>query len=184
MDAIAAKRDECDSVIEHLKGEIGGLRTGRATPALVEDCSVEAYGTRQPLKAIASISVQDAKTLTIQPWDRSIVAAIESAIRADHRLGLNPINDGHTIRLHLPDLTAERRAELVKVLHTKLEQARIGLRKVREAIREEIEKEEEQKHISEDEKYRRFEGLDTLIKESNDRVKTIGEEKEKEILTI
>ncbi len=172
-----------DKVIEHFKQDISGLRTGRATPALVEDILVEAYGTRQPLKSLASISVSDAKTLTVEPWDKSVLQAIEAGIRVAP-IGINPVNDGRLIRLPLPELTQERRVELIKVLHQKAEQARIGARKVREDARDFVEKQEEDKAISEDEKFKFSDQLEKLVKDYNEKIKTVAEEKEREIMTI
>ncbi|PIZ96102.1 MAG: ribosome recycling factor [Candidatus Magasanikbacteria bacterium CG_4_10_14_0_2_um_filter_33_14] len=172
-----------DKAIDFLKQDISSLRTGRATPALVEDIVVEAYGGKQPLKAVASISVADAKTINVDPWDKGLSQAVESAIR-NSDLGINPVNDGKLIRLPLPELNAERRQELIKVLHKKLEHARITLRKIREDVRTEIDKLEKAKEISEDEKFNEQDELEKLVKEYNDQVKEIGEEKEKEITTI
>ena len=122
--------DSFNEALVYLKQDISALRTGRATPVLVEDISIEAYGTRQPLKAVASISVADAKTLNIEPWDKSLMSTVEAGIR-NSQLGINPVNDGKLIRLSLPMLTQDRRNELVKILHQKLEAARIALRKIR-----------------------------------------------------
>lgn len=183
MDNINIYREDFEKVIEHLKNDITSLRTGRATPALVEDIVVEAYGSRQPLKTVASINVQDAKTLAIDPWDKSLIQAVDTAIR-NSQLGINPVNDGKLIRLPLPDLTQERRQELIKVLHQKSEIARISLRKVREEIRDIIEKKEKNKEMSEDEKYKLQEELEKWVKDYNDKIRVVGEEKEKEITTI
>ena len=176
-------KEQFGKTIEHLKSEISGLRTGRATPALVEDVTVEAYGTKQALKSIASISVADAKTINVEPWDKSILQDIETSLR-NSDLGLSPVNDGNLIRLALPELTTERRQELIKVLHQKLEQARITIRKMREDIRSKIDKAEKDKEISEDDKFKQFDSLEKIVKENNDKVKEIGEEKEKEINTV
>lgn len=184
MDIIHTHSPEFDKSIDHLKQEISALRTGRATPLLVEDVSIEAYGGKQPLKALASIFVVDAKTLQIQPWDKSILSAIESGIRNNPTLGLNPVNDGTLIRLVLPDLTAERRQELIKVLHQKLENAKISVRKVREDVREAVQSAEKGKEISEDEKFALQEELEKMVKEYNEKIRVIGEEKEKEIQKI
>lgn len=183
MNIVDLHTEEFQKAIEFLKHDISSLRTGRATPAIVEDVHVEAYGVRQPLKAVASISVLDAKTLAIEPWDKSIMQAVEAGIRKSD-LGINPVNDGKVIRLPLPDLSAERRQELVKVLAQKLEQAKIALRKIREDIRAEIDAAEKGKIISEDEKFKQQDALEKLMKEFNEKVKVIGEEKEKEIRTV
>jgi ribosome recycling factor len=171
------------SVIDFLKQDIAGLRTGRASSVMVENVFVEAYGMRQPLKAVVSITVSDAKTLVLEPWDKSLFGAVEKGVR-DSGLGINPVNDGRVIRLNLPELTSERRQELVKVLHQKLEQARVSVRKIREEVRESVTSEEKQKMISEDEKFRLFEDVEKLVKEYNDEIKAIGDNKEKEILAV
>jgi ribosome recycling factor len=176
-------KENFNKAIEHLKQEISSLRTGRATPALVEDIKVESYGTKQPLKAVASITTLDAKTLVVDPWDKSLLQAIDTAI-VNSDVGINPVNDGRVIRLPLPDLNQERRAELIKVLHQKLEQGRISVRKIREEVRSEIEKSEKDKVISEDQKYKLQEDLDKIVKEFNDKIKEVGDDKEKEINTI
>lgn len=176
-------KPEFAKAIDFLKQDILGLRTGRASTAMVEEVHVEAYGTRQPLKAVASISVSDPKTLTIEPWDKSLLAAVEKGIR-DSGIGINPVNDGRFIRLCLPDLTVERRQELVKVLHQKLENARISVRKIREEARAVIIDAEKDKSIAEDEKYRMQEDLDKMVKEFNEQIKDIGEKKENEINTV
>lgn len=176
-------KDEFDKVIEFLKKDIVGLRTGRANVAMVEDISIEAYGTYQALKALASISVADAKTLNIEPWDKTVLGHIEKGIR-DSGIGVSPVNDGRLIRVILPDLTTDRRRELTKVLHEKLENARVSLRKVRQEVREMVEMEEDNKSISEDEKFKLFEDLEKTVKDFNDQIKEVGEKKEAEINTI
>jgi len=176
-------KPDFSKVIDFLKSDLLSLRTGRASSAMVENIQVEVYGARQPLKATASISVADPKTLNIEPWDKSVLASIEKAIR-DSGLGINPVNDGRLIRLALPELTVERRQELIKLLHQKLENARISIRKVREEARELITEEEKNGNMGEDERYRLQEELDKMVKEMNDQIKSIGEQKEKEINTV
>jgi len=183
MSFIESQKELFDKSIDHLKSDIAVLRTGRATPALVEDIIVDAYGTKQPLKAVASITVADAKTLNVDPWDKSLTQTVEEAIRKSD-IGINPVNDGTRIRLPLPELSTERRADLIKVLHKKLEEARISIRKIREEVRSEIDKQEKAKDISEDEKFNFQDDLDALVKEYNEQIKQVGEEKEKEITTI
>ncbi|PIT86050.1 MAG: hypothetical protein COU33_05280 [Candidatus Magasanikbacteria bacterium CG10_big_fil_rev_8_21_14_0_10_43_6] len=125
----------------------------------------------------------DAKTLNVDPWDKSLTQTVEEAIRKSD-IGINPVNDGTRIRLPLPELSTERRADLIKVLHKKLEEARISIRKIREEVRSEIDKQEKAKDISEDEKFNFQDDLDALVKEYNEQIKQVGEEKEKEITTI
>ena len=172
MDNLNIYKEDFEKVIDHLKNDITSLRTGRATPALVEDITVEAYGSKQALKTLATINVQDAKTLAIDPWDKSLIQAIDNALR-NSQLGINPVNDGRLIRLPLPDLTQERRQELIKVLHQKLETARISIRKVREEIRDSIDKKEKNKEISEDEKYKLQDELEKWVKDYNEKIKVI-----------
>ncbi len=183
MNFVDPQKENFDKSIDHLKHELLGLRTGRATPAIVEDISVEAYGSKQQLKSLASIAVADAKTITVEPWDKSVLAAVETAIR-NSDLGINPVNDGSLIRLVLPDLTQDRRQELIKVLHKKLEEARIAVRKVREDVKKKIDNAEKNKEIAEDEKFKQNDDLEKMVKEYNDKIKEIGEEKEKEINTV
>lgn len=183
MSIVDSSKEQFQKAIEYLKQDISTLRTGRATPALVEDIIVDAYGTKQQLKAVASISVADAKTLNVDPWDKSLVPVVEAAIR-NSDIGISPVNDGKLIRLPLPDLTSDRRQELIKVLHKKLEEARIAIRKIREDVRNDIDKAEKAKEMSEDEKYGLHDDLEKLVKEFNDRIKIIGQEKEKEITTV
>lgn len=183
MIQLAQSKEEFEKAIDFLTSDISSLRTGRATPALVEDISVEAYGVKQQLKAVASISVADAKTLTVDPWDKGLINDVDKAIR-DANMGYNPVNDGKIIRIPLPELSTERRAELIKVLHGKLENARIAVRKIREDWKKKIEVAAKDKAIAEDEKFTLEADLDKMVKEYNERVKEIGENKEKEINTV
>lgn len=183
MTIIDEHKPTMQGVVDHLKHDIATLRTGRATPALVEDVVIEAYGSKQPLKAVASISVLDAKTIAIEPWDKTIVKDIEAALHSSP-LGISPVNDGKMIRLPLPELTTERRQELIKVLHQKLEQARIGIRKGREDARKDIDKAVDSGAISEDEKFKFQDDLETVVKEFNELIKTIGAEKELDIQKV
>ncbi len=183
MSLLDNHKEQFQQALEFLRNDISSLRTGRATPALVEDVSIEAYGSRQPLKALASITIQDAKTIAVEPWDKSLTVAVESGIRAS-QLGINPVNNGKLILLPLPELTQERRQELIKVLHQKLEGARIAVRKIREELKNMIETVEKNKEMSEDEKFTQLDVLEKMVKEYNDKIKEVGEEKEKEINTI
>ncbi|HAV11042.1 MAG TPA: ribosome recycling factor [Candidatus Moranbacteria bacterium] len=182
-EVISEKRKDLDKAIEHLQFELGKLRTGRATPSLVEDVMVDYYGTRTPLKQIASINTPEPRQITIQPWDRGAIGPIEGAIR-ESDLGLNPINDGILIRLSIPALTEERRKELVKVLNNKAEEGRIALRNVREDALKEVQNMEKEGLISEDDKFRAKEKLQGVIDEYNKKVEEIREKKEKDIMTV
>lgn len=172
-----------EQAVAFLKEDIAGLRTGRASVAMVEDISVEAYGTRQPIKAIASITISDAKTLMIDPWNKSMLGNVERGIR-DSGLGVNPVNDGRGIRVTLPELTSERRVELAKILHQKLEQARVAVRQIREEIKSAIIAAEKDGAMSEDDRYRMQDDLEKMVKEYTEEVRVIGEKKETEISTV
>lgn len=176
-------KGEFTQAIDFLKTDIAQLRTGRATAAMLDSITVEAYGSYQPLKATGTINVADAKTITIEPWDKGMLQAIEKGVR-DSGLGINPVNDGKLIRLTLPELTSERRAELLKILNQKLEAGRISIRKVREEARELILGEEKDKNITEDQKFKLFEDLEKMVKDFNDQIKKLGDQKEEEITKI
>ncbi len=171
-----------DDILTLLKTEVASLRTGRATPALVEDLEVEAYGVKQPLKALAAISAPEARQILIQPWDRSLLAAIERTIHSSS-LGLNPVTDKDMIRLPLPALTEERKRDLVKLLKEKLEQVRIQVRRVRDEAMKVIEAEEKSKSISEDEKFRRKDEVEKKVVERNKKIEELGAAKENEIMS-
>lgn len=136
--------------IEHLETELNSLRTGRATPALVEHLVVDAYGTKTPLRELASISTPEPQSLTIQPWDVHLLKDIERAIQ-ESSLDIQPINDGRILRLVMPALTEERRNDLKKIVNQKGEEARIAIRSVREKEMKQIKKQETDGAISEDE---------------------------------
>jgi len=177
-------RPEFQQVIEHLQKELQSLRTGRASVALVEDIAVEAYGgQRMELKAVASITTPDSKTVQIEPWDKSIVKDIEKAL-VDASLGMQPNVAGTVIRMIMPPMTEDGRKNLVKVLHQKEEQAKIGVRNVREKAKTEVTNDEKNKIISEDDRRRQLEQLDKVVAEWNAKIQKIAEEKEEEIMTV
>ena len=176
-------KQKLEKIIEHLKSEISSLRTGRATPALVEGLEVDYYGSKTPLKAVASISSPSARELVIQPWDKGAVQAIEKAIQSSS-LGLNPVTDRDAIRLSIPPLTEERRKELLKILGRHLENAKIQVRREREEILREVDRKEKAKEISENEKFRQKNETQKIVDEINKKIEEIGSAKEKEIMTV
>lgn len=180
---LTQNKPQFDAVLDHLHKELGTLRTGRATPQLVEDVRVNAYDSVMELKGLASIGVQDAKTIVIDPWDKSLIHAIEKAIR-DSGTGLSPSTDGGIIRIVLPAMTEENRVKLVKLMKEKLEDSRIALRGVREGVRDEILEKEKNKEMSEDEKFKLLDELEKLTKEFNEQISSMGEKKEDEIMTV
>lgn len=165
---------------EWFKGELSGLRTGRATPAILDSIFVESYGSRQPIKHIAAISVEDAKTILIKPWDQNSIQAIESAI-ASSNLGISPSTSGDGIRISFPELTSERRDALIKIINSKLEEARVSLKKERDEAWSKLQKEEKDGEISEDDKFRLKDELQKIIDDGNKSFEAIALKKESEI---
>lgn len=176
-------KQEFDEIIERCAEDISGIRASRATPALVENIFVDAYGSKTPIQQLATISTPDPRTIIIQPWDKSVVKNIEDGIRASD-LGLNPGNEGDLIRLVLPALSEERRKELVRTLNQRLEQFRVRVRQERDKIKEEIINSEKEKAIGEDEKFRLLEDLDKITAQYVEKIKTLGEKKEQDIMTV
>ena len=171
------------NVIEHFLTELVKLRTGRANAALVEGILVDYYGSKTPLKQIASINVPEPRMIIIQPWDKGSLANIETAIRKSD-LGVNPVNDGQVVRLAIPPLNEERRLELSKVLNKMAEESKVSVRNIREDIWKEIQEKEKKGELSEDEKFRGKEALQKAIDEYNKKIEEIREKKEKEIMTV
>lgn len=182
-DFIAAAQEEFSSAVEHLKSEYARMQLGRAMPSLIEDLHVEAYGTMQAMKAVASISVADARTLSIQPWDKSVMGAIEKAILAAN-LGLNPVNDGKLIRITLPALTEERRKDLAKLAHQMEEQAKISVRTARGTAHGAFKQLEEGKEITEDERRHSERTLQEKVDATNKEIEEMAKKKEQDIMTV
>jgi len=178
LDIITKKESEFAKVVEHLRSELATLRTGRASTSLVEHINVEYYGASAPLNTIAQISVPEPRQLAIQPYDKNALKDIEKAIQTSN-LGINPINDGTYIRLTVPQMTEERRKELVKIVGQMAEKARVAIRNVREEIWKEI-----QKLTKEDDKKSGKDDLQKVVDKYNDEIKQVAEAKEKEVLTI
>ncbi|RPI34697.1 MAG: ribosome recycling factor [Chloroflexota bacterium] len=169
--------------IQALEEDLSGIRTGRASPALVERLQVEYYGSPTPLLQLASINVPEPRTIMIRPFDPSTMRAIERAIQASD-LGLNPSNDGKAIRLILPPLTEERRRDLVKIVHSRVEEARVSVRNVRRDSIKDLREFEQEKLVSKDDRERGEEELQKITDRFIEEVGQVGERKEKEILEI
>lgn len=172
-----------DKAIDHLKQELSSLRTGRANAVLVENISIDVYGAKTPLIHVASVSVPDAKTIAIQPWDKSNLGPIEKAIQVSN-IGLQPVNDGVLIRLSVPPMTEERRKEMVKVIGQVSEQARVGIRSAREELLKDIKRQEEENLMTSDDVLDAKAKLQTLVDSYNEKIKEIAGAKEKEVMTI
>lgn len=171
------------SAIQNLEESLATIRTGRASPALVEKMPIDYYGAPTPLMQLASISVPEPRALLIRPFDASSLKTIERAIIASD-LGLTPNNDGKVIRLNLPPLTEERRRDLVKVVHSRLEEARVAVRNVRRDLVKDLREFENEKMISEDDLKKGEEELQKLTDKMIVQIDEIGKRKEKEIMEV
>ncbi|MFH1244402.1 MAG: ribosome recycling factor [bacterium] len=172
-----------EATLEVVRKDLGSVRTGRAKPSLVEDVKVEAYGVVMTIKELATISAPDTSLILIAPWDKGLVAAISTGIQ---KAGLNiqPIVDGDTVKISIPSLTQERREELVKLVHQKIEAGRVMVRGVRTEIKEEIEAQEGEAGISEDSIKMWLSTMQKTIEEYMTKLDAIAQEKEKELMAL
>jgi ribosome recycling factor len=176
-------RAKMAKAITVLKEELGGIRTGRATPALLSRIVVEYYGTQVPLQQLASFSVPEPRTLLVQPFDKNAIGSMEKAIMASD-LGITPSNDGNVIRLSFPPLTEERRKDLIKIVHQRGEEGRVAVRNIRRHSKEELERLERDATISEDELSRAEKELQKLTDQHVAEVDEIVAHKEQELKEI
>lgn len=180
-EVFSTAEEKMSKAVEVLEQELLGLRTGRASPALVENIRADYYGTSLPIRELATISVPEPRLLVIQPWDRNALSAIEKAILKSE-IGLNPSNDGKVIRLAIPELSEERRRNLVKFLRKRVEERRVAIRNVRREALERIRQAEKEKQISEDESRRLQDKLQMLTNSFIESVDQLSKNKETEIL--
>lgn len=182
-DILLSTEEKMATSVQVLKRELAAVRTGRATPALVEHIIVEYTGVPTPLNQLASISVPGAKYLVIQPWDRGSIQSIEKAIlRSD--LGLTPTSDGSIIRLNIPPLSEERRQELIRLVHRKVEEGRIAIRNLRRDAMEELKQLEKNREISQDELKRALGKLQKLTDTFIANAGQAGQDKEAELMEV
>lgn len=182
-EVLAQTEARMKKAIDALRHEVQAVRTGRASPALVESLEVEAYGTPTPLISLGAISAPEPRLIVIQPWDKSLMKAIEKAIISSD-LGLTPNNDGTLIRLQIPALTEERRKDLVKQLHKKVEEGRVEVRTLRRHAQDELRTKSKGAGISADDEKRLEQQLQKLTDHYVAMADEIGEAKEKEILAV
>lgn len=169
--------------MDALHHNLGSIRTGRANTAMVDDIQVEAYGSMMPLNQVASVSVPESRMIMIQPWDKGSLKAIEKAIMTSD-LGITPNNDGTVIRLAIPSLTEDRRKQMVKQVHSHVEDAKVSVRNIRRDAMQAIKTLTSDKEISEDDEKRAHDQLETLTKKYVDRTDGIGKDKEAEVLEV
>ncbi len=182
-DILESHEDKMKKALEVLRKEYGSLRAGRATPALLDKITVDYYGTPTPLNQVGNISVPEPRQLIIQPWERTLLGAIEKAILKSD-LGLTPNNDGSVIRLNIPQLTQQRRSELVKVVHKKAEDDRVAIRNLRRDANEAVKKLEKDKVISEDEVKKAQDDIQKLTDKYIKEIDHVMAAKEKEIMEV
>ncbi len=180
--AIKKAEEKMKASIEHLAGELAGVRSGRANPGLVDSIKVNVYGQLMILKSIATISTPDAKTIQIQPWDSSNLVAIEKAITENPNLGLNPNNDGHVIRLNVPPMSEETRTQMVKLIHEKAESANVSLRNARHEAVNEVKAAEKNKDISRDDLTKFEKDINLLIDKYSAQIQEAVSQKETELM--
>jgi ribosome recycling factor len=182
-ETLAQMKTRMAKAADDLRAELASIRTGRASTGLLEHLKVEYYGTPTPLNQVATLGVPDPSLLTVQPWDPSLLPAIEKIIRSSD-LGLNPVNDGKILKVPIPPLTEERRKELVRHLHKVLENHRTAVRNIRRDGNEDLKRLLKDKKISEDDEHRGLEEIQKLTDETMEKLESVGKGKEREILEM
>lgn len=175
--------DRMDKAIESLKKDIAGIRTGRASLGIFEGITVDYYGTPTPINQVATMSVPESRLIIIQPWDPKMIAEIERAILKSD-LGLNPSNDGKIIKIAIPPLTEERRKQIIKQVHKRVEEAKIAVRNIRRDSNDEVKKLEKEKKMSEDDAKKTLEEIQKLTDSYIKRTDEINSHKEKELMEV
>jgi len=176
-------RGHMEKSLRVFEDELKRLRTGRANPAVVEDLHVDYYGTKTPLKHMATITAPEANLILIRPYDKSQIPAIEKAI-FEANLGFNPASDEEVIRIAVPKLSEERRQELVKILHQKGEEAKVAIRNIRRHMKEEFERQKKEGQLSEDDFHRALKEMDNITHEFTDRIDQMMAEKEAQVMEV
>jgi ribosome recycling factor len=183
MLSLEAARQHMEKAVEALRREFTGVRTGKATPTLLDTVRVEAYGSPMPLIQVASVSAPEPRLLVVQPWDRGLMTTVEKAIR-ESDLGLNPSNDGKVIRVPIPPLTEERRKEMVRLLHKLAEEARVAVRHARQEANKEIKRMQSDHEISEDDAHREMDRIQKLTDEYIGKIDHLLAAKEEEVMEV
>ena len=184
MDSVlTAPNEKIEAAMHHFKVEIAGIRAGRANPGLIENLPIEAYGSKMKLNELGNISAPQPALLTVQVWDAAILQNVIKAIQ-EANLGLNPSNEGTLIRLPIPPLTAERREEFTKILHQKMEEAKVSIRQIRQDFRQEWKKQSDGEEFGEDELFRREKLLQELVDKTMAEVEQLDNLKEEELTQI
>ena len=180
---IADGNRRMDQAVEHLRRDLTGIRTGRASPALIENLNIDYYGQPTPLKQIAGISAPEARLLLIQPWDKEALPDIEKAIVASD-LSITPSNDGNVIHLPIPQLSEDRRRDLVRIVKQKTEDARVAVRNIRRDVHDDLRELVNEKEVSEDEFHRSEETLQKTTDSHVEAIDKLGQQKEAEVMQV
>ena len=180
---ISIHKEKMDKTIEVLKREFSGLRTGRASVSLLDPINVEAYGSKVPLNQVSNISVPESRLITVQVWDDSLVNTVENSIR-NSNLGLNPMIEGSLIRIPIPELSEERRIEIVKIASKYSEDSKISIRNIRRDAMEKIKSLEKNKEISQDESFKFSDEVQKMTDNLIEKIDTLFADKEKDILRV
>jgi ribosome recycling factor len=182
-DVLKDAEERMKKAIEALKRDLLTIRTGRATPALIDRMPVEYYGTPTPLNQLATVTAPEPRLLMVQPWDKGSLSIIEKALQKSE-MGFNPANDGRIIRIPIPQLTEERRREMVKMVKHKVEESRVSIRNIRRDAMHNLKEMENEKMISEDEHKRGNEKVEDLVHRYIREAEHIGDDKEREVLEV
>jgi ribosome recycling factor len=183
MPTVEDAKRRMEDALEAVRREFATVRTGKATPALLDTVRVDAYGAKMPLNQVATVSTPEPSLIMVQPFDKTLLGEVEKAIlTAD--LGLNPANDGNVIRVPIPPLNEERRKEYVKLLHKMAEEGKISVRHARRIVREELHKKVKEHEIGEDDGRRREDALEKLTHEYSDKIDEMMKHKEEEVMAI
>ena len=183
MPTVEEAKKRMEAALEALRREFATVRTGKATPALLDTVRVDAYGSKMPINQLATVNTPEPSLLVVQPFDKTLLADIERAIMVAD-LGLNPANDGNIIRIPIPPLNEERRKEYVKLLHKMAEEGRVSLRHTRRVVREEFHELVKEHELGEDEGRRREEALEKLTHQYGDKIDDLMKHKEEEVMAI
>jgi ribosome recycling factor len=183
MSSLTTAKQRMESALDAMRREFASVRTGKASPALLDSIRVEAYGSRVPLNQVGTVSAPEPRMLTITPWDRSVIKDVEKAIR-ESDLGLNPSNDGTIVRVPIPALTEERRKEYVKMLHKLAEEGRVAVRHVRKEANDEVKGRQKSDGLSEDDVRREQGEVQKLTDQYIARIEELLKHKEAEVLEV
>lgn len=183
MPTIKKTREQMEAAVDAMRREFATVRTGKATPALLDTVRVDAYGSKVPINQVATVSTPEPRLIVVQPWDKSVMVNVERAIQAAD-LGLNPSSDGNLIRVPIPPLSEERRKDMVRLLHKMAEEGRVSVRHARQEANKELKQLEHDHEISEDEAHRQMTEVQTMTDEYVARIDELMQAKEAEVMEV